>query len=925
MNLHLRYAAVSLLALSCSTAALAEDEPVYEASPDWVVPVDMDQVERDPANDRIVSDTQIRIEEGLLWRYTDVIYRVSSLSNLTEVGTLKAQWMPDKGDLIVHRIAILRDGETIDLVEAGERLEVLRREQQLESHIIDGELTATLSVPGLRVGDELQMAYSVTRSDQALGREVQSQSYLWREPSTAADYARVLVSWPEDLDVRYQAGPNYEIAPADQRGGHNWLEVALPLPEAEDLPQDAPARFLRSTFLQVGTFDDWAEVSSVMAPYYGTEGALDGLDDLQVKVEKIRGDHDTELARAVAALELVQEDIRYLLNGLDGGNYIPQDVATTWEKKYGDCKAKTLILLALLDQLGIEAEPVLASVNQSNSVPVSLPLPGAFDHVLVRATIDGNHYYLDGTSLGANITIAGNVPPFEYVLPLRAEGADLEPIVQVLPRVPESTFAMTVDASAGGDIPSLVEISVKFVGAAAAQLNAHADKLNDDAKRQLARNAGSEGAIVDVEIVAGEDDSVATMIMSGVMPPMFDYDGLRGEFEPAFATTEVEFSPDRSRRDWREIPVSVEAASAAAFNLNVVLPKGTDGFELRGDTSLDEVVAGQRLQREIRISDGMVAVEELITSQGGEIAADQITAERRKAQSFSRNEVKLIAPEGMPRRWRFAQSADRSELAAIEATYAKAIANDPEEAAPYLTRAGFRYDTYDFAGSLEDMNTVIELEGTAEYHAQRSTVHLQLRDLDAAVEDLTEAFLLQPTPWRAMNLAGILLENGNAAEARELLEGEDGDEEVRQSLAVSLAELDAYAGDGKAGLARIDLTMEDDPNNAYMMNQKCWFMGTWQVEVREAIDVCTKAVELGGKAEYLDSRAMVYYRNGMFEEALADLDAALDRKPEMNGSLLLRGVILREQGDAAGQKDIDAALARDPMLASSYGLFGFEF
>ncbi len=70
---------------------------------------------------------------------------------------------------------------------------------------------------------------------------------------------------------------------------------------------------------------------------------------------------------------------------------------------------------------------------------------------------------------------------------------------------------------------------------------------------------------------------------------------------------------------------------------------------------------------------------------------------------------------------------------------------------------------------------------------------------------------------------------------------------------------------------------------------------------------------------------MVYYRNGMFEEALADLDAALDRKPEMNGSLLLRGVILREQGDAAGQKDIDAALARDPMLASSYGLFGFEF
>ena len=102
-------------------------------------------------------------------------------------------------------------------------------------------------------------------------------------------------------------------------------------------------------------------------------------------------------------------------------------------------------------------------------------------------------------------------------------------------------------------------------------------------------------------------------------------------------------------------------------------------------------------------------------------------------------------------------------------------------------------------------------------------------------------------------------------------------------------------------------------------------MGAWQVELRAAIDVCTKAVELGGSADYLDSRAMVYYRNGMFEEALRDLNAALELDPEQEGSLLLRGVILREQDDSAGQKDIDAALAREPMLESNYRLFGFDF
>lgn len=46
-----------------------------------------------------------------------------------------------------------------------------------------------------------------------------------------------------------------------------------------------------------------------------------------------------------------------------GGNYVPQMPAFTWEKRYGDCKAKALLLLAMLRALDIEAEPVLASVG----------------------------------------------------------------------------------------------------------------------------------------------------------------------------------------------------------------------------------------------------------------------------------------------------------------------------------------------------------------------------------------------------------------------------------------------------------------------------------------------------------------------------------------------------------------------------------
>lgn len=920
-----RRSAISLIALAFSTTAIAGDTPLYEPAPEWVDNIELATIERDPANSQILNDTQIRIEDGLHWEYTDLVYRIGSVADLTSSGTLKAQWLPDKGDLIVHEISIRRDGEIIDLVAAGETLEILRREQLLEMQIIDGSLTATLAVPGLEVGDELRMRYSVTTSDQALGKEVQSQTFLWRDPLQVADFARVRASWPENLDVFYKAGPNFDAPPVAVEEGYEWLEVSLPLEEADELPHDAPLRYKRGTILQIGTFADWAEVSSTMAPYYKTVGALDGIPDLIQRVDAIKARHTTELARAVAALELVQEDVRYLLNGLDGGNYLPQDVATTWDKKYGDCKAKTVILLAILNRLGISSEAVLVSSRGGNAVPISLPVPGAFDHVLVRANIDGELYYLDGTSLGANIDVVGNVPPFEYALPIRDSGADLEKIEQTLPRYPDMRMEMTVDVSAGGDLPSLVVAKMHFRGAGAAQINAQADKLTDDRKRMLGRGMGQDLELLEMEIIEGEDDSIATIEMTGIMQPFFEFDGVRGETDPNVLSDRIKFSPDRSRREWRDIPATIGAPSKMEVSVEAVLPDGVTGYEIRGDEALEIEVAGRRYTRRIQVDEGQLAFSESVTSKGGEIAPDAFVEERQAAARLARESLTLIAPKDMPRIWRFAGKDDRSELAALEEAYAKLIENDPDEADPYLSRAAFRFDTFDFAGSLEDMNSVVELEGTAEYYGQRATVHAKLLDMKSAKKDLAEAFALDPSAGRATELAWAMLELGDLAGARELLEQQDGDESVQEDLAVSLAEIDAMEGQAVAGLERLRAIMVDKPNDSSLLNNSCWFMGTWQIEVSEGLSICTKAVENSGSSgQILDSRAMIYLRNGMLDQALEDIEEALDIAPEQSASVLLRGIIRLAKGDKDGQRDIDEAIARDPELRTRYRRWGFD-
>src|SRR5688500_19727292 len=133
-------------------------------------------------------------------------------------GTIQATWLPDKGDLLVHRVAIVRGEQTIDVLGQGAKFDVLRREQELELRMLDGALTATLPVPGLRVGDVLRTSYTVTTSDQALDKEVQTTEALLAQPFEAG-LARGRISWPGDAGVRWRAGEGSELPRPPGRAG----------------------------------------------------------------------------------------------------------------------------------------------------------------------------------------------------------------------------------------------------------------------------------------------------------------------------------------------------------------------------------------------------------------------------------------------------------------------------------------------------------------------------------------------------------------------------------------------------------------------------------------------------------------------------------------------------------------------------------
>ena len=69
-------------------------------------------------------------------------------------------------------------------------------------------------------------------------------------------------------------------------------------------------------------------------------------------------------------------------------------------RRFGDCKDKSLLLITLLRELGIDSKPVLLQIGRHMGLEKTLPSPQFFDHAIVQAALNGKTFFLDPTRLG---------------------------------------------------------------------------------------------------------------------------------------------------------------------------------------------------------------------------------------------------------------------------------------------------------------------------------------------------------------------------------------------------------------------------------------------------------------------------------------------------------------------------------------------
>ncbi|MBZ0113347.1 MAG: transglutaminase family protein [Thermoanaerobaculia bacterium] len=312
----------------------------------------------------------------------------------------------DEDPMDASSVVILLDYDR-ELVEAagwcvapnGKRQKVKRRDRDVVDwpgeSLYDSATFLVLSCPEAQAGGHIEATWEVK------GSPVFPGGRLALSPSTGDVLKHLSVSL-EGADLRWHlSGTNLGMTETAIPGGVRFegrdLEVE------DDVLELAGAMDL---FYAWGPTTSWEGV----ADWY--RGLLNGLPRAAPSVQAAARQAASDLAPD-AALEaianLVQRDVRYVAVQIGVGGWLPSTPEEVWERRWGDCKDKTMLLIDLLKAAGIEARPALALLGGDRRVDPAFPTPFQFNHLVAAVRLDslesppdtapivGDWLILDGT------------------------------------------------------------------------------------------------------------------------------------------------------------------------------------------------------------------------------------------------------------------------------------------------------------------------------------------------------------------------------------------------------------------------------------------------------------------------------------------------------------------------------------------------
>lgn len=236
------------------------------------------------------------------------------------------------------------------------------------------------------------------------------QPILYKNTPTL--HASLKVDVPADYPITiFEKNLTHNTKAEDDRRIYSWEtsfnktfpDVAMG-PERESILPHALVLPLNFTYGAEGSYKSWDSFGAWMATL--NDDILDLPDKEKKKVAELTATLTDPFEKTKVLYHYLQDNTRYINISIDLGGYKSYPASYVCQTKYGDCKALSTYMKALLKEAGIESFYTLVWGGENcPPIPVEFPSP-QFNHVILCVPLNGDTLWMDNTS---------NTDPFNYL------------------------------------------------------------------------------------------------------------------------------------------------------------------------------------------------------------------------------------------------------------------------------------------------------------------------------------------------------------------------------------------------------------------------------------------------------------------------------------------------------------------------------
>ncbi len=392
---------------------------------------DVATTEKYPDSDDVLLDDFIQTEyqiDGTSETWNDTAIKILTEKGKRDNRSLMLSFNISYGTSAFTKVQVIKPDGAVNEIDIAAQSKVMVDPGQMNANIYNpNSKVLRLSVPGLEIGDTLRyIAHSVKTKTVVPDTWSDYQVFEYSSPIERATYqviapkARPLVKIALKDEVLGTVSFNELVSEQGDQMVYTW--------EVRDVPRmfdepNMPTRYTVVQRLLVSTMNEWEDLSK-----WYWKLCLPRLDvttpEMETKANELVAGCSNTLEKIEAVFNFVSQDIRYMgiTTEEEAPGYEPHNVDITFDNRYGVCRDKAALLVAMLRIVNIESFPVIIMAGPKKDEEVPQPF---FNHAVTAALGDDGEYILmDSTDENTRDIFPSYLQNMSYIV-ARPEGETL--------------------------------------------------------------------------------------------------------------------------------------------------------------------------------------------------------------------------------------------------------------------------------------------------------------------------------------------------------------------------------------------------------------------------------------------------------------------------------------------------------------------